>query len=78
MAFSRVDRPIDLLRFVSLEHEQFLVSIANDREEFLMLSHLQGLYEAVLSDLQVAAVVPLVGGGLGLGPRGIPAPGCSV
>jgi hypothetical protein len=54
MAFSRVDRPIDLLRFVSLEHEQFLVSIANDREEFLMLSHLQGLYEAVLSDLQVA------------------------
>jgi hypothetical protein len=54
MCSSRVDRPIDLLRFVSLEHEQFLVSIANNREEFLTLSHLQGLYEAALSDLQVA------------------------
>jgi hypothetical protein len=37
------------LHFVSLEHEQFLISMVNCREELDAHSHLQGLFETVLS-----------------------------
>jgi hypothetical protein len=46
-------RPIDLLGFVSLEHEQFLISLANNREEMAIINHLQGLYSAAMSDMEV-------------------------
>jgi hypothetical protein len=46
-------RPLDLLRFVSLEHEQFLVSLANNRDEFRILSHIHGLYDAATSNVSV-------------------------
>jgi len=48
-----VRRPLDLLRFVSLEHEQFLISLANNRDEFRILSHIHGLYEAATSNIRV-------------------------
>ena len=48
-----VSRPPDLLKFVSLEHEQFLISLANNREEFRILSHIQGLYDAATSKVTV-------------------------
>jgi hypothetical protein len=41
--------PPDLFRFVSIEHEQFLVWLANNGNEFDILSHLQSLYLAVTS-----------------------------
>jgi len=48
-----VRRPLDLLKFVSLEHEQFLVSLANNRDEFRILSHIHGLYDAATSNVTV-------------------------
>ena len=45
--------PIDLLHFVSIEHEQFLISMVNSREEFDAHSHLQGLFHAALSKTEV-------------------------
>lgn len=46
--------PIDLLHFVSIEHQQFLVSMVNCREEFDAYTHLQGLFQAALSKTEVA------------------------
>jgi hypothetical protein len=46
--------PIDLLHFVSIEHEQFLISMVNCREEFDAHSQLQGLFHAGLSKTEVA------------------------
>jgi hypothetical protein len=45
--------PINLLQFVSIENEQFLVSMANNRDEFGILSNIQGLYAAALSNQTV-------------------------
>jgi len=36
------------LQFVSIEHEQFLVSMANNKDDFAIVTQLQGLYEAAL------------------------------
>jgi hypothetical protein len=45
--------PIDLLRFVSIENEQFLISLANNRDELAFISRLQGLYDAAMSNMTV-------------------------
>jgi hypothetical protein len=41
--------PLDLLRFVAIENEQFMVSLTNNRNELAVLSHLHGLYSAAMS-----------------------------
>lgn len=46
-------RPLDILKFVSLENEQFLVSLANNQEELQVHRQLQGLYDAALSNVTV-------------------------
>jgi hypothetical protein len=52
--------PVDLLKFVSIENEQFLVSLAINKDNFLILSHIQGLYDAALSDLTVSEDVMVI------------------
>lgn len=51
---TNIPGPIDLLHFVSLEHEQFLISMVNCRQEYDAHSHLQGLFQAALSNPEVA------------------------
>jgi len=51
---SATQSPINLLHFVSVEHEQFLISMVKSREEFDAHSHLQGLFQAALSQTEVA------------------------
>jgi hypothetical protein len=46
--------PIDLLHFVSMEHEQFLVSLAENRDELRIVSRIQGLYNAAMSEIAVS------------------------
>ena len=46
--------PPDLLTFLSMEERQLLVSIANNREEFCIIAHLEGLYNAAMSYKGVA------------------------
>jgi hypothetical protein len=53
MSLTIIKRPLDLLRFVSIENEQFLISLANNRDELKILSHIQGLYEAAMSEKSV-------------------------
>jgi hypothetical protein len=50
MESATLKRSINLLQFVSIENEQFLVSMANSREEFAILSHIHGLFDAAISD----------------------------
>lgn len=40
--------PLDIVRFLSIENEQLLVSFANNKDELALISHIQGLYEAAL------------------------------
>jgi len=54
MARTVIRRPPDLLRFVSIENEQFLVSLANNRDELKILSHIHGLYDAATAEKSVA------------------------
>lgn len=49
-----VREPLDPLRFVSMENEQFLVSMANNREEFGLLSHVQGLYSHAITNVSAS------------------------
>jgi hypothetical protein len=53
MSHTVIRRPLDLLRFVSIENEQFLVSLANNRDELKILSHIQGLYDAATAEKNV-------------------------
>jgi hypothetical protein len=53
MTHSIVRRPLDLLRFVSIENEQFLISLANNRDELKILSYIQGLYDAATAEKSV-------------------------
>ena len=46
-------RPLDLLRFVGAENEQFMISLANNREDWQVASHLQGLYDAATANMTV-------------------------
>jgi hypothetical protein len=41
--------PPNLLSFVGREHENFLVSLANNRDDLAIVTRLQGLFEAVMS-----------------------------
>ena len=43
----------NLLSFVSREHDQFLISLANDTREMEFIGRLQTLYEAALPDVEV-------------------------
>ena len=54
------DEPHDLLHFVSQEHHQFLISIANEREELRAVNHLQGLYHAALSRVKLTDKADLI------------------
>src|SRR5258708_9852213 len=45
--------PIDIIKFVGIEHEQILVSLANGSEEMKIIGHLQGLYRAPMSNATV-------------------------
>jgi hypothetical protein len=46
--------PMDILRFVSIENEQFLVSLANNKDELKIHSHMQGLFVAAMANMTVA------------------------
>ena len=48
-----VREPLDLFRFISIENENFLVSIANNRDEFGLFSHVHGLYRPAMSNVNV-------------------------
>ena len=54
------DEPLELFRFVSLEHEQFLVAIANERDELRAVNHIQGLYSAALSHTKLTDKADLI------------------
>jgi hypothetical protein len=41
--------PLDLVRFVGAEYENFLVSLANHRNDLAIINRLQGLYAAAMS-----------------------------
>jgi hypothetical protein len=45
--------PLDIIKFVGIEHEQILVSLANGSDELKVISHLQGLYCAAMSNVTV-------------------------
>jgi hypothetical protein len=45
--------PVDIVRFIGIEHEQVLVSLANGKDELQLINHLQGLYRAVMSNVTV-------------------------
>jgi hypothetical protein len=45
---------MDILQFVSMEHQKFLVSLVNNRDELNIISRLQGLYEAAMTNRAVA------------------------
>src|SRR5260370_850544 len=45
--------PIDIIKFVGIEHEQILVSLANGSEELKIIGHMQGLYRAPMSNATV-------------------------
>jgi hypothetical protein len=46
-------KPIDLIRFVGIENEQFLISLANNPDDINIINHIQGLYNAATSDMTV-------------------------
>ena len=54
------DEPLELLHFVSQEHEQFLIAIANERDELRAVNNLQGLYKAALSYIKLTDKADLV------------------
>lgn len=41
--------PLDLVRFVGAENENFLVSLANNRDDLAIIARLQGLYVAAMA-----------------------------
>lgn len=45
--------PLDIVKFLGIEHEQVLVSFANGGEELKIIGHLQGLYSAPMSNATV-------------------------
>jgi hypothetical protein len=53
MSDSILTTPIDIVRFVSLENEQFLVSLANNNDDLQLINHLQGLYSAAMTNVTV-------------------------
>jgi hypothetical protein len=46
-------KPIDIIRFVGIEHEQFLISLANNPDDNNVINHIQGLYNAATADMTV-------------------------
>jgi len=50
MPHTVVRKPLDLLKFVAVENEQFMISLVKDREAFRAVSHIQGLYDAACSN----------------------------
>jgi len=54
------DEPQELLRFVSEEHHNFLISIANERDELKSVNHLQGLYQAALTHVKLTDKTDLI------------------
>jgi hypothetical protein len=54
------DQPPDLLRFVSDEHHQFLIAIANEQDKLKAANHIQGLYSAAISRVQLSNKADLI------------------
>jgi hypothetical protein len=54
------DEPQELLRFVSDEHHQFLIALANERDELKAVNNLQGLYQAALSHVKLTDKADLI------------------
>ena len=54
------DEPPELLHFVSQEHEQFLIAVANERDELKAVNNLQGLYKAALSYIKLTDKADLI------------------
>jgi hypothetical protein len=54
------DEPQELLHFVSQEHEQFLIAIANERDELRAVNNLQGLYKPALSYIKLTDKADLI------------------
>jgi hypothetical protein len=46
-------KPIDIIRFVGIEYEQFLISLANNPDDIKVINHIQGLYNAATADMTV-------------------------
>jgi hypothetical protein len=46
-------KPIDIVRFVGIENEQFLISLANNPDDINVINHIQGLYNAAMANLIV-------------------------
>lgn len=45
---------MDILQFVGMEHQNFLVSLATNQDELKIISNLQGLYEAATAHVTVS------------------------
>ncbi|MDA0782200.1 MAG: hypothetical protein PQ612_09315 [Rickettsiales bacterium] len=45
--------PLDIIKFASIENEQLLVSIANNKEELAIISRIQGLYAPALEHKEI-------------------------
>jgi len=54
------DEPHEMFRFVSDEHRQFLIAIANERDELKAVNHIQGLYSAALSHVRLSDKADLI------------------
>jgi hypothetical protein len=48
-----IKSPIDLLRFVSAENDQFMFSLVNNREDWQLMSDIQSLYNAATANMIV-------------------------
>ena len=53
MPDSVYDKPPDLFRFVTMEYEQFLISISTTQDSLATINHIQGLYGAALSGVKI-------------------------
>ncbi len=53
MTSTVITSPIDIVRFVSIENEQFLTSLANNNDDLKIVNHIQGLYNAAMSNVTV-------------------------
>lgn len=50
MPHTVVRKPLDLLKFVAVENEQFMISLVKDRDAFRAIQHIHGLYDAACSN----------------------------
>jgi hypothetical protein len=49
-----MDKPLDIIQFVSIENEQLLTTLIRSKEEIFFVNHLQGLFSAAMSREAIA------------------------